>query len=190
MPFRAIGAEYFILRTLPAVTSLNPIILVVGDGRNLLRLWLRTKTRVLRPDLLHLLLIGLLFRPCRSISLSLFSRNISLSRLSHLMGGGRHSRSSIYGRSCWSRGCFRRMFLHPFLMSFATGRRTACRLTGNISFLRSGRFLMGLVPLSRDWFVRRSVLPHRRRVRLGHIRIGLWLGCLRLFSALLFLLSW
>ena len=92
MPFRAIGTEYFILGPLPAFTSLNPVILIVGDGRNLLRLWLRTKIRVLRLDLLHLLLIGLLFRPGRYISLSL------------LMGGCRHSRSSTRGRRCWSRG--------------------------------------------------------------------------------------
>src|SRR6476619_536701 len=112
MPFRAIRAEYFILRTLPALTSLNAIVLVVSDGRNLLRLWLRTKTRVLRLDLLHFLLIGLLFRPGRYIGLSL------------LMGGCRHSRSSTRGRSCRrrrSRGCLRRMFRHPFVMPLATG---------------------------------------------------------------------
>src|SRR6476619_3617860 len=104
MPFRVIGAEYFILRTLPAFTSLNPIILVVGDGRNLLRLWLRTKIRVLRLDLLYFLLIGLLFRPPCYISLSLLRRYISLC---FLMGGGRHSRSNTGGRSCrcGSRGC-------------------------------------------------------------------------------------
>ena len=46
--------------TLPAIASLNPIILVVGNRRNLLRLRLRTKVRVLRFDLLHLLRIRLL----------------------------------------------------------------------------------------------------------------------------------
>src|SRR6478752_4048370 len=105
MPFRVIGAEYFILRTLPAFTSLNPITLVESDGRNLLRLWLRTKIRVLRLDLLHLLLIGLLFRPRCYISLSLFSRYISLSLL---MGSCRHSRSSTRAsrrRRCRRRGC-------------------------------------------------------------------------------------
>src|SRR5205814_8201162 len=43
VPFRTIRAEYFILRTLPLITSLNPIVLVVGNCRNLLRFWLRTK---------------------------------------------------------------------------------------------------------------------------------------------------
>src|SRR5258708_21963820 len=60
VPFRMIRAECFVLRTLPAIASLNPIILVVGNRRNLLRLWLRTEVRVLRFDLLHLLRIRLL----------------------------------------------------------------------------------------------------------------------------------
>src|SRR5207244_1021641 len=68
VPFRTIQAEYFILRTLPLITSLNPIVLVVGNCRNLLRFWLRTKIRVLRLDLLHLLRSRLLRR--RRISLS------------------------------------------------------------------------------------------------------------------------
>jgi hypothetical protein len=45
---------------LPAIASLNPIILVEGNCLNLLRLWLRMKVRVLRFDLLHLLRIWLL----------------------------------------------------------------------------------------------------------------------------------
>src|SRR5207249_5145644 len=55
VPFRMIRTEYFVSRTLPLFASLNPIILVVGNRRNLLRLWLRTEVRVLRFDLLHLL---------------------------------------------------------------------------------------------------------------------------------------
>src|SRR6266480_3730045 len=73
VPFRMIRAEYVVLRTLPLIASLNPIVLIVGNRRNLLRLWLRTKVRVLRLDLLslrldllHLLRIGLL--PARHIS--------------------------------------------------------------------------------------------------------------------------
>src|SRR4029077_10739227 len=167
----------------------NAIVLVVSDCRNLLRLWLRTKTRVLRLDLLYLLRIGLGLRSRRYISLALLSRYIGLSLL---MGGCRHSRSSTRGsscRRCRSRGCFRRTFLHPFLMPFPTGRRTGCRLTGNIRFLRGGRFLMGLAPLSCGRFVRRSMLPHSRLVRPSGIYVGLWLGCLRVFSTLFFLLS-
>ena len=60
VPFRMIRAEYLIMLTLPAITSLNPIILVEGNRRNLLRLRLRTEVRVLRFDLLHLLRIRLL----------------------------------------------------------------------------------------------------------------------------------
>jgi hypothetical protein len=57
-----IRTEYFVLRTLPLIASLNSIILVEGNRRNLLRLWLCTEVRVLRFDLLHLLRIGLLRR--------------------------------------------------------------------------------------------------------------------------------
>ena len=60
VPFRTIGAEYLVLRTLPLFASLNPIILVEGNRRNLLRLWLRTEVRVLRFNLLHLLRIRFL----------------------------------------------------------------------------------------------------------------------------------
>src|SRR4029077_19331315 len=60
VPFRMIRAEHFVLRTLPLFASLNPIILIVRNRRNLLRLRLRTKVRMLRLDLLHLLLIRLL----------------------------------------------------------------------------------------------------------------------------------
>src|SRR5437773_12478106 len=47
VPFRMIRTEYFVLLTLPAIASLNPIILVVGNRRNLLRLWLCVEFRVL-----------------------------------------------------------------------------------------------------------------------------------------------
>ncbi len=60
VPFRMIRTEYLILRTLPLFASLNPIILIVGNRRNLLRLRLRTEVRVLRFDPLHLLRIRLL----------------------------------------------------------------------------------------------------------------------------------
>src|SRR5207237_10695673 len=102
MPFRAIGTEYLILRTLPALTSLNPIVLVVSDGRNLLRLWLRTKTRVLRLDLLHFLRIGLGLRPRRYLTLPLLRRSVSLSVS---LGGCRYSRCSTRGLRCRSWGC-------------------------------------------------------------------------------------
>src|SRR5206468_7035364 len=72
VPFRMIGAEYFVSRTLPLFASLNPIILVVGNRRNLLRLWLRTEVRVLRFNLLNLLRIRLLrLRPCVSLRILL-----------------------------------------------------------------------------------------------------------------------
>jgi hypothetical protein len=58
------------LRTLPPIASFNPTVLVKGNRWNLLRLWLRTKIRVLRLDLLHLLRFGLGLLPARHISLS------------------------------------------------------------------------------------------------------------------------
>src|SRR5947207_1083667 len=60
VPFRMIRTEHFVLRTLPAITSFDPIVLVESNRRNLLRLWLCTKGRVLRFDLLHLLRVRLL----------------------------------------------------------------------------------------------------------------------------------
>src|SRR5207248_2782007 len=183
VPLRAIGAEYFILWTLPALASLNAIILVEGNRRNLLWLGLRTKTCVLRLDLLHLLRLGLLLCARRHISLSL--------SLSARCRSGSSTRGSSC-RRCRSRGCLRRMFLHPFLRLLRARRCTGGRLT----FLRSRRFLTTLAPLSctglvhRSRFVARSALPHGCLVRLGRGCAGLCWGCLRLFSALLFLLSW
>src|SRR6266511_5372108 len=69
VPFRMIRAEYFVLRTLPLIASLNPIVLVEGNRRNLVRLWLRAEIRVLRFDLLHLLRIGLCLLPARHLCL-------------------------------------------------------------------------------------------------------------------------
>ena len=60
VPFRMIRAKYLVLLTLPAITSFNPVILVEGNRRNLLRLWLRAEVCVLRFDLLHLLRVRLL----------------------------------------------------------------------------------------------------------------------------------
>src|SRR2546430_14268161 len=60
LPFRMIRAKCLVLLTLPAITSFNPVILVEGNRRNLLRLWLRAEVRVLRFDLLHLLRVRLL----------------------------------------------------------------------------------------------------------------------------------
>src|SRR5438445_5329902 len=86
VPFRMIRAEYVVLRTLPLVASLNPIVLIVRDRRNLLRLWLRAEVRVLLLDLLHLLRMRLLRR----------GRRISLSPL--LAG-------CCYSRSCTGSRC-------------------------------------------------------------------------------------
>ena len=60
VPFRMVGAIYFVLRPLPLLASLDPIARVECDRRNLLRLWLRMKVLVLCLDLLHLLRIRLL----------------------------------------------------------------------------------------------------------------------------------
>src|SRR5437868_1879458 len=60
VPFRMIRAERFVLSTLPAFASFNPMTLIIGHRRNLLRLWLRMEVRMLRFDLLHLLRFRLL----------------------------------------------------------------------------------------------------------------------------------
>src|SRR5213592_2254591 len=142
MPFRMIRAEYLVMLTLPAITSFNPIILVESNRLNLLRLWLRTETRVLRFDLLHLLRIGLLPLGPR------FSLRV-------LLAGWRswswRSCSRFRPRRCRSgfRRCLRtwgrRFHSFPALLRLLlrTGRRRADRLTGNIPFRRgsSCRFL-------------------------------------------------
>ena len=51
-----IRTVYFVLRTLPAIASLNPIIYAERDWRNLVRPRLRAKIHVLMFDLLRLLL--------------------------------------------------------------------------------------------------------------------------------------
>src|SRR5204863_9293764 len=92
VPFRMIRAEHFVLRTLPMFGSLNPIILVVGNRRNLLRFWLRTEVRVLRFNLLHLLRSRLL-RLAPSIRLHI----LLASYLPRRSGTCRASRR----RRCW-----------------------------------------------------------------------------------------
>src|SRR5262249_16537169 len=69
VPFRVIRTEYFVVRTLPAIASFNPMVLVESNRWNLLRFWLRTKVLVLRFDLLHLLRSRLLCH-ARSSALS------------------------------------------------------------------------------------------------------------------------
>src|SRR5438309_1383088 len=56
MPFWMIRSEYFVLRPLPALASLNPITLVERDRRNFVRSRLGFEIHVLLFDLLHLLL--------------------------------------------------------------------------------------------------------------------------------------
>src|SRR5690348_16172821 len=58
VPFRMIRTEYFVLATLPAIASFNPMVLVESNRLNLLRFWLRAEVCVLRFDLLHLLWFG------------------------------------------------------------------------------------------------------------------------------------
>jgi len=59
VPFRMIRTEYFVLLTLPAIASLNPIVLVERDRRNLLRLWLRIENdRPIADAILHAAGIG------------------------------------------------------------------------------------------------------------------------------------
>src|SRR5207244_11676211 len=139
VPFGMIRAEHFILRTLPLFASLNPIILVEGNRRNLLRLWLRAKVRMLRFDLLHLLRVRLL-------------RLGPHIRLCVLLARCRNGRSCTCrsGRGCRSSRCLRRRggALHPFPPLFSlllgTGRRRTGRLTGNTRSRRGGscRFLV------------------------------------------------
>src|SRR5207237_2225466 len=56
MPFRMIRSEYFVLRPLPALASLNPITLVERDRWNFVGSRLCFEIHVLLFDLLHLLL--------------------------------------------------------------------------------------------------------------------------------------
>src|SRR5438874_74375 len=136
MPFRMIRAEYVVLRTLPLIASLNPIVLIVCDRRNLLRFWLRAEVRVLRLNLLHLLRIGLGLLPARHISLCVLLAGSRCWSSTHRTRGRCRSR-------CRSSGCFRSTSLHPFPRLLRAGRGTGGRLTGNIrSRLGAGpRFL-------------------------------------------------
>src|SRR5437773_3773403 len=196
MPLRMIRAEHFVLRTLPAITSLNPIILVVGYRRNLLRLWLRTEVRVLRFDLLHLLWSRLL-RLGPRIGLDI------------LLAGSR-TRWSFTCR-CRTSSCLRLRtgLLHPFRVLFSlmlcTGRRRSLALTGNIRFggarrfrirwslsalsctglIRSSAFLHGSGLIRSFMFFHRSVLLRSWRLRLGRIWLGLRLSRVRLLRGVL-----
>src|SRR5947207_2715229 len=117
VPLGTIRTEYFIVRTLPVFASFNPMVLVESNRLNLLRLRLRTKARVLRFNLLHLLRIGLL---------RLGSR-ISL----HVLLVGWRSRRSFTG--------FSRRLLHALTwlallnLLFPAVRRHSRRSTGNIA---------------------------------------------------------
>src|SRR6188474_2735166 len=86
VPFRMIRAEHLVMLALPAIASLNPMILVESNCLDLLRLWLCLEARVLRSDLLHLLRIRLL-RPGSGITL-------------HVLLVGCRSRRSCVGSSC------------------------------------------------------------------------------------------
>src|SRR5262245_28338878 len=66
VPFRMIRTKYFVLVTLPVFASFNAMVLVKSNRWDLLRFWLRTKVRVLRFDLLHLLRSGLFPCACSS----------------------------------------------------------------------------------------------------------------------------
>src|SRR5438876_12191493 len=181
VPFRMIRTEYFVLRTLPAITSLNPIILIIGNRRNLLRLWLCTEVRVLRFDLLHLLRIRLL---------------LCARRFNSLVGWRSWSwRSCSRRRLCRSgfRRCFciweRRFHSFPAFLRllFRTGRRRTGRLTGNIRFRCGSRFrarwslsALSCTGLSRSsalgrraTFLRRSGLLRRRGLRLRRFSLRL-----------------
>ncbi len=200
-----IRAEYFVLRTLPVITSLNPIILFVGNRRNLLRFWLRTEVRVLRFDLLHLLRIGL-FRLGPRISLHIL-----------LAGCRTYSTCRSCIRRCWISRCLCRrgaaFCFSPLLNSLLprSGRLRACRLTGNIRFLTGGRLMVfcsflafsctglicssvlmrSLVFLHRTGLIRSSVLLHGSVLRrswslmLRRIRLGLSLSRVRFFRGVL-----
>src|SRR5439155_1138153 len=148
VPFRMIRAEYVVLRTLPLIASLNPIVLIVRDRRNLLRLWLRAEVRVLRLDLLHLLRIGLGLLPARYIS-----RRVLLAgcrnRWSCACRCCRRSSTHCTRGRCRSSGCFRSTSLHPFPRLLRAGRGTGGRLTGNIcSRLGAGRRFLARFALS------------------------------------------
>src|SRR6266498_2640977 len=198
VPFGMIRAEHFILRTLPLFASLNPIILVEGNRRNLLRLWLRTEVRVLRFDLLHLLRIRLL-RCAHPFS----------SRV--LLAGCRHGRSCTcrcrWRRSCACRSrrlcrsstrrclrvCGRRFhsFLALLRLLLGARRRTGGRLTGNVPLCTGGdrrlRRRLALLPLWHGPLVPRSALLRGRGLRLRRVRPLRRLGRVRLSRSLLVL---
>src|SRR4029453_14604007 len=62
VPLRMVGTEDLILGALPAFASADAVALIKRCGRDLIRSWLRTKTRVLRLDSLDRLRIRLFLR--------------------------------------------------------------------------------------------------------------------------------
>src|SRR5260370_34381426 len=147
-----IRAEYLIMLTLPAIASFNPIILIVGNCRNLLRLRLRAEACVLRSNLLPLLRIGLLPRPGHGIGL-------------HALLAG--------CRSCagFSRRLLHTLSLLPLLnlLLLPDLRRHSRRMTGNI---RSRR---GSIPR----FLVRAILPAFSSTGLSRRFIGRFTGDVR-----------
>src|SRR4030095_13709900 len=170
-------AEALVLRSLPLLASLDPVVLIECNCRNLLRLGLCTKICVLRLDLLHLLRRGLLLGASGHIRLPLLLGGYSGSWTCRGLcrGCGRSTRRSL-GRAS----------LHPFLLLLSGGRCTSGLLTRNTCFRRcaGGRFLARLAALSC------SALCCRCLVGFWRVRTRLGLRSLRLFSALLFLLCW
>src|SRR4051794_28383252 len=70
VPLRAIRAEHFVPRTLPSLAILDSIVLVERNRWDPVRSRLRTKTRVLLSNLLHLLRFELSLPSAPNIGLS------------------------------------------------------------------------------------------------------------------------
>src|SRR5262249_45004868 len=151
VPFRMIRTEYFILCTLPLITSFNSMVLVESNRWNLLRFWFRAKVRVLRFDLLHLL---------RSRLLRLGRRRISLRVLLD---------ASRSWRSCtgFSQGVLPTLLL---LLLLPDLRRHSCRTTGNIRS-RRGSVCRLLVSLSLPAFSCTGLSRHFTGRFSGDVRL-------------------
>src|SRR5262245_34079783 len=162
VPFWTIRTEHFILLTLPAIASFNPMVLVESNRLNLLRLWLRAEVRALRFGLLHLLRSRLLHLGPR-ISLRV------------LLAGCRSWRSCICPSRRRTTRCFRRrrLLLHTFLALFSlllpAVRGRFCFTTGNIRSRRRSicRFLV------------RASLPAFSSTRLARCFTGRFSGDVR-----------
>src|SRR5205085_52471 len=160
VPFRMVRTEHLVLLTLPAIASLNPVVLVESNRWNLLRFWLRAEVRVLRFDLLHLLRSRLFYLGSR-ISLHVlligyrsgtcFSRRLlhtllALLRRLLIPAVRWHSRRTTRNiRS--GRGCICRFAARPspsVLSGTRLIRRSAGRLTRCISFRSVRRFAAAL----------------------------------------------